>query len=86
MELSPDQTLHGFTVRSREEVPEIDGVAYVLHHAKSGAKLLYLQNDDVNKAFSITFKTPPADDTGVFHILEHSVLCGSCLLYTSRCV
>ena len=77
MELSPDQTLHGFTVRTREEVPEIDGVAYVLHHAKSGAKLLYLQNDDVNKAFSITFKTPPADDTGVFHILEHSVLCGS---------
>ncbi|MFR3274049.1 MAG: peptidase M16, partial [Slackia sp.] len=38
---------------------------------------LFLQNEDANKAFSIAFKTPPADDTGVFHILEHSVLCGS---------
>ena len=46
-------------------------------HKKSGARLLYLANDDSNKAFSIAFKTPPADDTGVFHILEHSVLCGS---------
>ena len=77
MELSPSQKLHGFTVRTREELPEIDGTAYVLDHGKSGAQLLYLQNDDANKAFSISFKTPPADDTGVFHILEHSVLCGS---------
>ncbi|HIY84079.1 MAG TPA: insulinase family protein [Candidatus Rubneribacter avistercoris] len=77
MDLSPSQTLHGFTVRTREKLPEIDGTAYVLDHAKSGAQLLYLANDDPNKAFSISFKTPPADDTGVFHILEHSVLCGS---------
>ena len=77
MDLSIDQKLHGFTVRTREELPEIDGTAFVLDHGKSGAKLLYLQNDDTNKAFSISFKTPPADDTGVFHILEHSVLCGS---------
>ncbi|BAK44323.1 insulinase family protein [Eggerthella sp. YY7918] len=77
MELTQNQKLHGFTVRSCEELPEIDGRAYVLDHVKSGAQLLYLQNDDNNKAFSISFKTPPADDTGVFHILEHSVLCGS---------
>lgn len=77
MDLTPDQKLHGFTVRTREDLPEIDGTAYVLDHDKSGAQLLYLQNDDSNKAFSIAFKTPPADDTGVFHILEHSVLCGS---------
>ena len=77
MDLSIDQKLHGFTVRTREELPEIDGTAFVLDHDKSGAKLLYLRNDDANKAFSISFKTPPADDTGVFHILEHSVLCGS---------
>ena len=77
MDLAPNQTLHGFTVRTREKLPEIDGTAYVLDHAKSGAQLLYLANDDPNKTFSISFKTPPADDTGVFHILEHSVLCGS---------
>ncbi len=47
-----------------------------LSHRKSGA-VFYLANDDANKAFSIAFKTPPADDTGVFHVLEHSVLCGS---------
>ncbi|MFQ9741649.1 MAG: insulinase family protein [Slackia sp.] len=56
---------------------EIDGFAHVMRHEKSGARLLFLQNEDANKAFSIAFKTPPADDTGVFHILEHSVLCGS---------
>ena len=77
MNLSVNQTLHGFTVLAREELPEIDGTAFVLVHKKSGARLLYLANDDSNKAFSIAFKTPPADDTGVFHILEHSVLCGS---------
>lgn len=77
MELSPHQQLHGFTVQSSEPLREIDGTASVLFHEKSGAKLLYLANDDENKAFSIAFKTPPTDDTGVFHILEHSVLCGS---------
>ena len=69
--------LHGFAVKSTEELPEIDGHAIVMDHPESGAKLLFLQNDDENKAFSIAFRTPPADDTGVFHILEHSVLCGS---------
>ena len=77
MELEIDDQLHGFTVLTREELPEIDGTACTLVHRKSGARLLYLANDDANKAFSIAFKTPPADDTGVFHILEHSVLCGS---------
>lgn len=75
--LSVDETLRGFTVESAQTLEEIDGNAYTLRHAKSKARLLYLQNDDENKAFSIAFKTPPADSTGVFHILEHSVLCGS---------
>ncbi len=48
-----------------------------MRHNRSGARLLYLANDDENKTFAIGFKTPPADSTGVFHILEHSVLCGS---------
>lgn len=77
LDLSIGTTLHGFAVESADELEEIDGNAYTLRHAKSGARLLYLQNDDENKAFSIAFKTPPADSTGVFHILEHSVLCGS---------
>lgn len=76
-ELTPGSTRHGFFVKRREALPEIDGEAVVMRHAKSGARLLYLRNDDVNKAFSISFKTPPKDDTGVFHILEHSVLNGS---------
>ena len=69
--------LFGFDVTQVQDIPEIDGVAYVMRHAKSGTPLLWLANSDENKAFSIAFKTPPADDTGVFHILEHSVLCGS---------
>ncbi len=77
MLLEPHATLHGFTVQSVEQLPEIDGEAYVLLHEASKAKLLYLKNEDNNKAFSIAFKTPPADNTGTFHILEHSVLCGS---------
>ncbi len=75
--LKPGSYLHGFNVEKREKVEELDACAYVLRHAASGARLLYLACDDENKAFAIAFKTPPADSTGVFHILEHSVLCGS---------
>ncbi len=67
----------GFVVERVEAVTEIEGSAYLMRHEVSGAKLLFLQNADADKSFSITFKTPAADDTGVFHILEHSVLCGS---------
>lgn len=75
--LATGTTRHGFAVERRETVPELDADAYVLRHTASGARLLYLACDDENKAFAIGFKTPPADSTGVFHILEHSVLCGS---------
>lgn len=75
--LVPGTTYHGFAVERCETVPELDSDAYVLRHTVSGARLLYLACDDENKAFAIGFKTPPADSTGVFHILEHSVLCGS---------
>lgn len=75
--LAPGTTCHGFAVERCETVPELDSDAYVLRHTVSGARLLYLACDDENKAFAIGFKTPPADSTGVFHILEHSVLCGS---------
>ena len=76
MNLTPGTKQYGFTVETHEELPEIDGTASVMRH-ESGARLLYLANDDNDKAFSIGFKTPPVNDTGVFHILEHSVLCGS---------
>ena len=69
--------VHGFTVESAEAIEELDAHAYVLRHEASGARLLALPCEDENKAFAIAFKTPPANDTGVFHILEHSVLCGS---------
>lgn len=68
---------HGFTAVKSEPVSEVEGVVHLMRHAASGARLMFIENDDANKAFSITFKTPAADDTGVFHILEHSVLCGS---------
>lgn len=61
----------------KEEIEELNGYGYVLEHKKTGARVLLVENDDTNKVFSIAFRTPPADDTGVAHILEHSVLCGS---------
>ncbi|OMF98787.1 insulinase family protein [Paenibacillus sp. FSL R7-0337] len=67
----------GFQVIRKEYIREIESSVYTLEHQQSGARLLYVQNQDDNKVFSVTFRTPPADSTGVFHILEHSVLCGS---------
>lgn len=71
------QELHGFVVTGVQDLPEIDGRAVLMRHKATQAPLMWLANDDANKSFSITFKTPPRDSTGVFHILEHSVLCGS---------
>ena len=68
---------HGFTLEGSRAIAEVEGTVHLMNHAASGARLMWIANDDANKAFSITFKTPAADDTGVFHILEHSVLCGS---------
>ncbi len=61
----------------QDRVEEISATAYLLHHKKSGAKLLLLETEDDNKVFSVTFKTTPENSTGVPHIMEHSVLCGS---------
>ncbi|MBV9470699.1 MAG: insulinase family protein, partial [Abitibacteriaceae bacterium] len=69
--------IHGFELLHEQAIPELQTKAQLFRHAKTGAQLLSLQNDDENKAFGITFKTPPEDSTGVAHILEHSVLCGS---------
>ncbi len=69
--------LHGFTEIRQAPLPELDATLHEMEHAQTGARLVYLACDDENKAFAIAFKTPPANSTGVFHILEHSVLCGS---------
>lgn len=67
----------GYTFVKREDCPEQHGTLTVLTHDVSGAAVLLVENDDDNKAFGIGFGTFPSDDTGVFHILEHSVLAGS---------
>ncbi|MCK5194456.1 MAG: insulinase family protein, partial [Desulfobulbaceae bacterium] len=69
--------IHCFSLLQESNVPELNGTVSLYEHEKSGARLLHLGNDDDNKVFSIFFRTPPADSTGVAHILEHSVLCGS---------
>ena len=60
-----------------EEIRDIHAKGYLLRHRKSGARVLLMENDDENKVFNIAFRTPPANSTGVAHILEHSVLEGS---------
>lgn len=72
-----NETLWGFRVNKATELPEIKATLFEAEHIKSGARLLFLDREDVNKTFSIAFKTIPEDSTGVFHIIEHSVLCGS---------
>lgn len=67
----------GFRLMESNFIKEINSNTYLMIHEKSGAKLLYIKNQDDNKVFSITFKTMPKDSTGTPHILEHSVLCGS---------
>jgi hypothetical protein len=68
---------HGFQFVRELDIPELNTRARLLRHVKTGAELLSLENDDENKVFGITFRTPPHDSTGVPHIMEHAVLCGS---------
>ncbi len=66
-----------FTIDTITESPELGGRLHRFTHTKTGAQLVWLENGQENKVFSIAFRTIPWDDSGVFHILEHSVLCGS---------
>lgn len=77
MELKTGMMVHGFQVDRAVYVKELDSQAYEMRHVQSGARLLYIQNEDDNKVFSISFRTTPTDSTGVPHICEHSTLCGS---------
>lgn len=69
--------IKGYTSIKEAFVEEIQAKCTYLKHTKTGAKVLLIENEDENKVFSISFRTTPKDDTGVPHILEHSVLCGS---------
>ncbi len=75
--LTIGSVLWGFEVISCQEIPSVPTTVYMLRHQKTGAQVLYSGRDCENKTFAIAFETLPEDHTGVFHILEHSVLNGS---------
>ena len=69
--------LASYEVIEERYIEDLKSLGTLLKHKKTGARVALLSNDDENKVFFIGFKTPPADSTGVAHITEHSVLCGS---------
>ena len=71
------EQLATYELIEKQQIPEMNSVGYLLRHKKTGARVALLSNDDENKVFNIGFRTPPSDSTGVPHIMEHSVLCGS---------
>ena len=75
--LNKGNIYHGFELLEEKKIDEVNSIGRLFYHIKSGAKLLHLENEDSNKVFSISFRTPPMDNTGLPHILEHAVLCGS---------
>ena len=77
MTFETDQHIFGFQVKEIRESGELRGKTVLMEHVKTGARLFWVDNGAENMVFSVTFRTLPEDDTGVFHILEHSVLCGS---------
>lgn len=66
-----------YELRKKEHLKEMNADGYILKHKKTGANIVFVKNEDKNRVFTIGFRTPPNDDTGLPHILEHSVLCGS---------
>ena len=77
MDLQQYLTGSPYELVRHEEIPDIHAEGWLLRHKKSGARVMLIPNDDDNKVFNIAFRTPPADSTGVAHIIEHTVLCGS---------
>lgn len=71
------KSLYAYSFKESSYIKEIDSYAVVLEHKKNKARVLAILNNDNNKVFTIGFRTPSEDSTGVAHILEHSVLCGS---------
>ena len=71
------EKINEFTINNVRKLDELGGRLWEMTHDKTGAELCWLERAEENRAFAIGFKTLPEDSTGVFHILEHSVLCGS---------
>ncbi len=71
------KNLPAYRLEYEEHVPDCNGQGMLFRHIKSGARVSVISNEDENKVFCISFRTTPTDDTGVAHITEHSVLCGS---------
>ena len=69
--------LKAYTVLEHRRIDDLNSIGVLLKHVKTGARVALLINDDDNKVFYIGFRTPPTDSTGVAHIIEHTVLCGS---------
>lgn len=69
--------ISGYRLEYEEYLPDVSGCGLVFRHIKSGARICVISNDDKNKTFYIGFRTPVENDTGVPHIIEHTVLCGS---------
>ena len=77
MQFQLHDIVHGFQITHIYPLQDWNGTLYQMKHLHSGAELCYFDRKDDNKTFAISFKTLPENDTGVFHILEHSVLNGS---------
>ncbi|MBR1693350.1 MAG: insulinase family protein, partial [Lachnospiraceae bacterium] len=71
------QKVGAYELVEKRDVKDLNSTGYILRHKKTKARIVLLENDDENKVFYIGFRTPPKDSTGVAHIIEHSVLCGS---------
>lgn len=71
------EELQAYEVLEKKQSDDLNSLCYLLRHKKTGARIALLSNDDNNKVFYIGFRTPPTDSTGVAHIIEHTVLCGS---------
>ncbi len=71
------QVYGAYTLEERTHLKELNATGYIIRHNKTKARIVVISNEDDNKVFTIGFRTPPKDNTGVPHIMEHSVLCGS---------
>ncbi len=71
------ENCHAYRLIKKEDLADLNSTGYLLEHKKTKAKVALIENDDNNKVFNIGFRTPPEDSTGVAHIVEHTVLCGS---------
>ena len=75
--LAVNDLICGYRVVRIEKLSQINSVFYELEHTGSGARHVHISNTDTENTFGVAFKTVPADSSGVAHILEHTVLCGS---------